>query len=143
MKMAIFIVAILLFSSFVGIGDYKTSNMSPSTISNDVTICLDDNITEDQKQDREDAYMKLYKGIYLAQTFTCNKDTLTGVAIKIGKYMRNSFSSSSKKDNTNSKVNSFKNNLLRIISKSKILSRFLEFLNRFGKATSLDVKSGP
>ena len=57
------------------------------------TICLDDNITEDQKQDREDATMKLYKGIYLAQAFTCNKDILTGVAIKIGKYMIKSFSS--------------------------------------------------
>ena len=84
--------------------------------------------------------MKLYKGIYLAQTFTCNKDTLTGVAIKIGKYMRNSFSSNKR---SKSRSNSFKNNLLKIISKSKILSRFFGFLNRFSKATSLYAKLGP
>ena len=32
---------------------------------------------------------------------------------------------------------------MKIISKSKILSRFFGFLNRFSKATSLDAKSGP
>ncbi|KAA0014857.1 MAG: hypothetical protein FE041_01570 [Thermoplasmata archaeon] len=93
--------------------------------------------TLDQSQTQSDGGEKIYGSIMLAQSFKPNMDKMTGISIKIGKYLEKS----SRMGNSNIEKNAKGNAKIapkidRIIPKL-IKTNFIKIFKRFGRVSSL------
>jgi len=94
----------------------------------------------DQRQEYGTEYKKLYGNFWFAQSFQPNADLLTGVEIKVGKYIKKYVGNSNEQSNFFNKIFSgsriFRNNMLF----STIINVILQ---RFGYTLSRDSDLGP